>query len=129
MSYDHQAQTFIAVKKKATGTVDYSRDLTGAEKRLFDGSRAAEFETLVALGAIKPMSVADSRLAKAQEPEQCIPTDWVDRWKPQDSGSREAKSRIVILGWRDPCLHEFASIRADAHCRGHPLRAAVLGQR
>ena len=31
----------------------------------------------------------------------------MDRWKPQDDGSVEAKSRIVILGFRDPHVLEL----------------------
>ena len=111
-------QTWIAVRKKTAGNIDYWRDLNGAERRMFDGSRLKEFKTLVDLQALTPLDLATSRRLREEAADRCIPTDWVERWKPQDDGSQAAKSRIVILGWKDPCLHDLPRSAPTPTCEG-----------
>ena len=31
----------------------------------------------------------------------------LDKWKRQDDGTVEVKSRIVLVGWKDPMVHQL----------------------
>ena len=36
-----------------------------------------------------------------------MPSMFVDKWKAQDTGDAKAKSRLVVLGWKDPDIMEI----------------------
>ena len=40
-------------------------------------------------------------------PEHIIPTNMLDKWKLQDDGSVAAKSRSVLVGWKDPMIYQL----------------------
>ena len=40
-------------------------------------------------------------------PENIIPTNMLDKWKLQDDGSVAAKSRSVLVGWKDPMIYQL----------------------
>ena len=62
---------------------------------------------LFELGAYKLLSLEESLKFRAQFPDNVLPSRWVDRWKGTDAGSLLAKSRIVILGFKDPHILEL----------------------
>ena len=48
------------------------------------------------------MSVKDSERFVKTTLENIIPTNMLDKWKRQDDGMVKVKSRIVLVGWKDP---------------------------
>ena len=36
-----------------------------------------------------------------------IPTYMLDKWKRQDEGTVKAKSRCVLVGWKDPMVYQL----------------------
>ena len=40
-------------------------------------------------------------------PENTIPTNMLDKWKLQDDGTVVAKSRSVLVGWKDPVIYQL----------------------
>ena len=40
-------------------------------------------------------------------PDNIIPTNMLDIWKLQDDGSVAAKSRSVLVGWKDPMIYQL----------------------
>ena len=38
--------------------------------------------------------------------DNIIPTNVLDKWKLQDDGTVAAKSRSVLLGWKDPMIYQ-----------------------
>ena len=53
------------------------------------------------------MSPEESDHFAKTTPENIIPTNMLDRWKLQDDGSVAAKSRSVLVGWKDPMIYEL----------------------
>ena len=39
--------------------------------------------------------------------ENIIPTNMLDKWKLQDDGTVAAKSRSVLVGWKDPMIYQL----------------------
>jgi hypothetical protein len=86
---------------KFAGNVEY-RHLSYKKKQLFNGSRGKEVTNLLKLGAYRILSLEELLRLREQYPECVLPSRFVDRWKGQDSGDPLAKSRLVILGFKDP---------------------------
>jgi len=82
-------------------SVDY-KNLTPATQKLFNASRGKEIGNLLELGAYRILSLEDSLKFREMYPDCVLPSRWVERWKAQDDGGTIAKSRIVILGFKDP---------------------------
>ena len=95
-----EGRCYLARKPDASG-VSFNH-LPPGERAVFQGSRDTEVQALIDLGAFRVMTEKESAEFRRQRPERVLPTQWVDRWKPQDDGSRKAKSRLVVLGWKDP---------------------------
>ena len=53
------------------------------------------------------MSLEESLEFREQFPKYFLPSRWVDRWKGTDDGGLLAKSRIFILGVKDPHIREL----------------------
>ena len=51
---------------------------------------------------MKILSLQESLEFRRKYPDYVLPSRYVDRWKPQDDGGVAAKSRIVVLGFKDP---------------------------
>ena len=51
------------------------------------------------------MSPEESDHFAKTTPENIIPTNMLDKWKLQDDGSVAAKSRSVLVGWKDPMIY------------------------
>ena len=82
-------------------SVEYFR-LSPEDKRTFDVARRKEIEGLLDLKAYRILSLEESLAFRRDHPECVLPSRWVDRWKLTDEGGHLAKSRIVILGFKDP---------------------------
>ena len=53
------------------------------------------------------MSLEESDHFAKTTPENIIPTNMLDKWKLQDDGSVAAKSRSVLVGWKDPMIYHL----------------------
>ena len=53
------------------------------------------------------MSPEESDHFAKTTPENIIPTNMLDKWKLQDDGSVAAKSRSVLVGWKDPMIYQL----------------------
>ena len=56
------------------------------------------------------MSMEESERFRKSTPENIIPSDMLDKWKPQDDGRMMAKSRNVLIGWKDPMIYHLEGI-------------------
>ena len=43
-------------------------------------------------------------------PENTKPTNVLDKWKLQDDGTVVAKSRSVLVGWKDPMIYRLERV-------------------
>ena len=77
-------------------------ELDAKDKKCFNEARYTEVKNLLDLGAYRLLSLQESLEFARKYPEYVLPSRWVDRWKPTDDGGAKAKSRIVILGFKDP---------------------------
>ena len=94
-------ELWVFLSTPADGSVSYN-NLSPKDRKTFAASRALELKNLFDLGAYRILSLEDSLAFRAKYPEYVLPSKWVDRWKPTDDGGAKAKSRIVILGFKDP---------------------------
>ena len=62
------------------------------------------------------MSPEESDHFAKTTPENIIPTNMLDKWKLQDDCSMAAKSRSVLVGWKDPMIYKLE--RASAKVTG-----------
>ena len=53
------------------------------------------------------MSPEESDHFAKTTPKNIIPTNMLDKWKLQDNGSVAAKSRSVLVGWKDPMIYQL----------------------
>ena len=53
------------------------------------------------------MSPEESDHFATTTPENIIPTNMLDKWKLQDDGTVAAKSRSVLVGWKDPMVYQL----------------------
>ena len=53
------------------------------------------------------MSPEESEHFAKTTPENIIPTNMLDKWKLQDDGTVAAKSRSVLVGWKDPMIYKL----------------------
>ena len=77
------------------------------DKKKFDASRFKEIDNLLKFSALSVMSPEESDHFAKTTPENIIPTNMLDKWKLQDDGSLAAKSRRVLVGWKDPMIYQL----------------------
>ena len=115
--YSHVDKRFYLTKKKESpGQVEFSK-LPEKEKAIFRKARDKEIKSLLDSGAIKILSIEESRQFRKDFPDRVLPSRYVDRWKPTEEfsvlpenfqgGTVEdekvaPKSRWCVVGWRDP---------------------------
>ena len=92
---------WVMLQATDASSVDY-RNLGTKDQALFNKSRGVEVNNLLDLGAYRIMSLDDSLRFRTEFPEYVLPSRFVDRWKATDEGGAKARSRIVILGFKDP---------------------------
>ena len=98
---DSMKQLWIGLANNDLNSVEYSR-LSPKDKCTFDAARKKEIDGLLDLKAYRILSLEESLAFRREHPDCVLPSRWVDRWKPTDEGGHMAKSRIVILGFKDP---------------------------
>ena len=59
------------------------------------------------LNALSVMSPEESDHFVKTTPENITPTNMLDKWKLQDVGTVAAKSRIVLVGWKDTMIYHL----------------------
>ena len=82
-------------------------ELSDTDKKKFDASRFKEIDNLLKLNALSVMSPEESDHFAKTTPENIIPTNMLDKWKLRDDGSVAAKSRSVLVGWKDPMIYQL----------------------
>ena len=94
-------ELWVMLQSTDASGVEY-RNLTPKERKVFDQSRHTEMKNLFDLGAYRILSVEESLRFREMFPDCVLPSRWVERWKATDEGGVKAKSRVVILGFKDP---------------------------
>ena len=96
-----QPQLWVMLQAKDASNVEY-RHLSPKDQRKFNDARHKEIKGLLDLGAYRILSLEESEAFRRNFPDYVLPSRWVERWKGTDDGSLKAKSRMVILGFKDP---------------------------
>ena len=125
--YNEKDQCMYLNKSKAKtspGQVEF-RHLPEKYKNIFRKSRAKEVASLLNSGAIKILSVEESRKFAKEHPDHVLTSRYVDRWKPTDAfgvlpeeyeqpdflpenhSGLAPKSRWCVVGWKDPHIHQI----------------------
>ena len=119
----HDRRFYLAKKKESPGQVTFSL-LGEEEKKTFRQSRDKEIKSLLDSGAIKVLTLEESKAFRKAHPDHVLTSRYVDRWKPteafavlpdnfdaNDPGEHRAqvaaKSRWCVVGWKDPHVHEI----------------------
>ena len=103
-SHPEELAQVASAGKRARAEVQI-KDLTAAERKLFDAAKEAELSCWLQTSALKPM------LRKHLNPDQILRSRWVLTWKnvcndDEQTNARKAKARLVVLGYQDPRLTE-----------------------
>ena len=78
---------FLTARKPGTGAVKY-RQLSRVDQALFDIARANEINKLIACGAMRKLSVRESRaFIDKYGMQYVLGSQFVEKWKVQDDGS------------------------------------------
>ena len=105
--FDSETQSFwVAPRPKDKSGVVYD-ELSETDKKKFDASRFKEIDNLLKLNALSVMSPEESDHFAKTTLENITPTNMLDKWKLQDDGSVAAKSRSVLVGWKDPMIYQL----------------------
>ena len=104
--FDSERQSFsVAPRPKDKSGVVYD-ELSETDKKKFDASRFKEIDSLLRINALSIISPEESDHFAKTTPENIMPTNMLDKWKLQDDGSVAAKSRSVLVGWKDPVIYQ-----------------------
>ena len=105
--FDDETRAFwVAPRPKDKSGVVYD-ELSETDKDKFDASRFKEIDNVLKLNALSVMSPEESDHFSKTTPENIIPTNMLDKWKLQDDGTVAAKSRSVLVGWKDPMIYQL----------------------
>ena len=94
-------QLWVGLQTNDANSVVYAK-ISPKDQKIFDAARKKEVQGLLDLGAYRILSLEESLKFRERHPEYVLPSRFVDRWKAQDDGINIAKSRLVILGFKDP---------------------------
>ena len=115
---------YLSKAKTSPGQVEF-KHLSEKYKKIFRLARAKEVKSLLDSGAIKILSVEESRKFMKEHPNHVLTSRYVDRWKPTDAfgvvpeafgepgflpeehGGLAPKSRWCVVGWKDPHIHQI----------------------
>ena len=105
--FDAETRAFwVAPRPKDKSGVVYD-ELSDTDKKKYDATRFKEIDNLLKLNALSVMSTEESDHFAKTTPENITPTNMLDKWKLQDDGSVAAKSRSVLVGWKDPMIYQL----------------------
>ena len=105
--FESETQAFwVASRPKDKSGAVYD-ELSETDKKKFDASRFKEIDNLLKLNDLSVMSLEESDHFAKTTPENIIPTNMLDKWKLQDDGTVAAKSRSVLVGWKDPMIYQL----------------------
>ena len=120
----HDKRFYVTKQKLSPGQVEF-RDLGPAEKEVFRKARKKEVDSLLETGAIRILSLAESRKFEKENPNHVLTSRYVDRYKPKEeyqvipddfdatrdratvTAEYAPKSRWTVVGWKDPHIHEI----------------------
>ena len=106
--FDSKAQAVVhGSADSVTGEAIEGMAVFDDETRAFWVSRFKEIDNLLKLNALSVMSPEESDHFAKTTPENIIPTNMLDKWKLQDDGTVAAKSRSVLVGWKDPMTYQL----------------------
>ena len=115
---------YLTKAKKSPGQVEF-RFLPEKYKDIFRAARAKEVKSLLDSGAIKILSMAESKKFLQDNPDHVLTSRYVDRWKPTEAfgvlpeefdnkdfapekhPGLAPKSRWCVVGWKDPHIHQI----------------------
>ncbi|CAE7633607.1 unnamed protein product [Symbiodinium necroappetens] len=115
---------YLTKQKLSPGQVEF-RNLDEGEKAVFRKARAKEVQSLIDMGAIRILSLEESRCFEQENPRHVLNSKYVDRYKPKEEfkvipedfdANRDVatvtaeyapKSRWTVVGWQDPHIHEI----------------------
>ncbi|CAE7448719.1 GIP, partial [Symbiodinium sp. CCMP2592] len=94
-----QMVALASLSKRARAEV-FVKDLSAAERELFEVAKSKEIQCWLQTSAIKPI------LRQKLNPEQILKSRWILTWKAPEVGEvhQRAKARLVVLGFQDPKL-------------------------
>ena len=128
-AFDCETQSFrVPPRPKDKSGVVYD-ELSDTDKEKFDTSRFKEIDNLLKLNVLSVMSPEESDDFAKATPENIIPTNMLDNWKLQDDGSVAAKSRSVLVGWRDPMIYQLVRAAPTPTQEGIMVTSSVAGIR
>ena len=105
--FDNETQSFwVAPRPKDKSGVVYD-ELSETDKKKFDASRFKVIDNLLKLNALTVTSPQESDHFARTTPENIIPSNMLDKWKLQDDGTVAAKSRSVLVAWKDPMIYQL----------------------
>ena len=105
--FDDETRAFwVAPRPKDKSGVVYD-ELSETDKEKFDASRFKEIDNLLKLNTLSVMSPEESDHFAKTTLENIIPTNMLDKWKLQDDGTVAAKSRSVLVDWKDPMIYQL----------------------
>ena len=105
--FDEEAGVFwVALAPKDKDGVVYDQ-LSTKDKAKFDASRFKEIGNRLKMGAVSVMSLKESNYYRMNLSEHIILSNMLDKWKLQDDGTMLAKSRNVLIGWKDPMIYQL----------------------
>ena len=106
--FDSETQSFWVAPRPKDKSGMVCDELSETDKKKFDASRFKDIDNLLKLNALRVMSPEESDHFAKTTPENIIPTkNMLDKWKLQDDGSVAAKSRSVLVGWKDPMIYQL----------------------
>ena len=74
---------------------------------MFLAARQKEANSLLSAGAVNVSNEEESRRIEEQHPQSVLDSLGAERWKATDENSVLAKSRLLVVGWQDPDIHEI----------------------
>ncbi|CAE7257045.1 RE1 [Symbiodinium sp. CCMP2592] len=113
-----QMVALASLSKRARAEV-FVKDLSAAERELFEVAKSKEIQCWLQTSAIKPI------LRQKLNPEQILKSRWILTWKAPEVGEvhQRAKARLVVLGFQHPKL---VDVHRDAPTLSREGRALVL---
>jgi hypothetical protein len=125
--YDDAQCRYFLVKRKNAGLLDY-KNLNQADQKKFTEARAKEMKKLFDCGAIRKLSLKESRgFYRTYGKEYVLGSKYIEKWKAQEDGSPPiAKTRHCVLGWQDPHILQVERVAPTPSTEGENAGLQVI---